>query len=403
MKDKGIPTILGAILLFVILFIGVWLSTKKTNTSSNASGDCSPQGVQVTNLTNKSVDISFITSSLCSSTININTKIISNYKSKSSTHYFRIDGLLASTQYKYTIILDGHEYNNSSYTFQTAPLPSGGLSSANLAWGKVIISTNQASVNTIVYLNIPGAWPLSALTNSNGQWHISLADSFSDDKKSLFIPAAAGTEDIFVYSTNGQLTQLENDLSKNDPVPDIIVGQGFAPLLGAGPREVLPTSAPNIINTKLSITSPSEGEEIITLRPDIFGTAKSYSTISLGIDSTINGTTTSKTDGSWNWSPNMNLSPGNHVLTVTNGNELLKRNFVIVSSNSSNSPLSFSATPSAQIITPTSLPTSIPTVRSVKVSTKSGVPITGNTSPFYVLILSSLLAVSFSLYFFNKR
>ena len=323
MKNKRIPTILGTILLLTILFLGVWLSAKTTNTLSKASGDCAPISVQTTNLTNKSADISFLTTSSCSSILNINNQTISNFKTKTTTHYYRIDGLSASTQYQYKLIIDGQELSLSDYKFQTAPLPSGNLSMSNLAWGKVILASGNPSPNSIVYLNVEGAWPLSALTDSNGQWHISLNNSFTEDKKSLFIPNSTGTEDIYVYSVDGQLTQVENDLSHNDPVPDIIVGLGFTPQLGTG--AIVPTSVPISVPTSIIID---------TKLP------------------------------------------------------------------------SFSASPSATIIpqvSPTIIPSLVPTIRTAKISTKSSIPVTGNTNPLYFLLLSSLLTLSFSLYFFNKR
>ena len=120
MKDKRIPTILGTILLLSLLFLGVWLSLQKTNTVSKASGVCNPTGIQVTNLTDKSADISFITTAQCSTSLIINGKTVSNYKNKLTTHYFRIDNLIANTQYQYYVIADGQEYKQSSYLFKTA-------------------------------------------------------------------------------------------------------------------------------------------------------------------------------------------------------------------------------------------------------------------------------------------
>lgn len=415
MKNPKIPTIVGTILLLIILYFGVWLSTRVTNTGSKASGDCNPTSLQVTNLTNKSVDISFLTSASCASTLNINSKTIANFKSKSTTHYFRVDGLSASTQYQYSFVIDGNSLSKSEYSFKTAPLPSGNLSTANLAWGKIKLASGQPSVDTIIYLNIAGAWPLSALTDSNGQWHISMSNSFADDKNSLFIPPANGSEDIIIYSTDGQLTQVENSLAKNDPVPDIIIGVGFdTSNFGTGPGTSItptivvatPTSFSVGIGGLLSIDSPKEGESITALKPDIFGSGKSNSVVNLSIDSDIVGKTTSKTDGTWHWSPDKNLSLGKHILTVTLGTELLQRNFTIVTPNSSTSPLSFSATPSATIVptfSPTIIPTLVPTVRTSKPSTKTGIPVTGNTSPLYLLLLSSLFTLSFSLYFFNRN
>lgn len=412
MKNHRIPTILGTLLLLVVLATGVWLSLQTTNTQSGASGDCSPSGIQVTNLTNKSADISFTTSATCASSLNVDSQTIQNFKSSSTTHYFRVNNLSASTQYQYFIISNGQEHRQVSYVFKTAPLPSGSLPTANLAWGKVVLASGSPSPNSIVYLNISGALPLSALTDSNGQWHILLSNSFTEDKTSLFTPPTTGVEDIYVYSPDGQLTQLENNIASNDPVPNIIVGQGQSnlgqgPISTQVPAKAVATSTPIIISTKLKISSPAEGESITALKPDIFGTGKGNSTVNLGVDTATTGTTVSKTDGTWNWSPTANLSLGKHILTVTLGNEILQRNFTIITPSSSTSPLSFSSTPSATVApvltsTPTSMPTTIPTIRTSKPSTKSGVPVTGTTSPLYFLLLSSLLAGSFSLYFFYK-
>lgn len=415
MKNKRIPTILGSLLLITILFIGVWLSSQKTNIISKASGDCHPIGVQVTNLTNKSVDISFQTTSLCTSAINVNNKTVSNFKAKSSSHYFRVDGLSSNTSYHYVLVIDGVKITSTDYVIKTAPLPSGNPSTASLAWGKIKLASGIASGETIIYLKIAGAWPLSAITDSDGQWHILLSNSFTENLNSVFIPPDNGLEDIFVYSPDGQLTQVENSLSKNDPVPDITVGVGFVDNgLGTGPGIVLPTSTPALVTPTsysvglgglLSITYPKEGESITALKPDIFGSGKSNTVVNLSVDSDIIGKTTTKSDGIWHWSPEKNLSLGRHILTVALGTELLQRNFVVTSLTDSTSPLSFSATPSATIIPPTPTKiysTPIPTIRTSKPSTKTGVPVTGNTSPFYLLILSSLLTISYSLYFFIK-
>jgi hypothetical protein len=414
MKDKRIPTILGTILLLVLLTFGVWLSMQKTNTVSKASGECSPIGLQITNLTDKSADISFFTSALCSTSLIIDGKTVSNYKSKLSIHYFRIDNLLANTQYQYYIISDGQEYKQADFTFKTATKPTSQISPSNLAWGKIIDSANNPSPDTIVYINIAGAWPLSALTDANGQWHISLSNSFTEDKSAPFVPPLTGSEDILVYTSQGQLTQVENDLSKNDPVPDIVIGQGFITELDTGSDPeiiipintvIVPTTGSVGIGGLLSIKSPAEGESITALKPDIFGSGKSNSTVNLSIDTEIVGQTTTKNDGVWHWSPDKNLSLGSHILTVTLGTELLQRNFIVVSPSSSSSALSFTATPSATIVPttiPTIIPTNIPTVRSSKPASSTKIPVTGNSYPLYLLLLSSLFTITFSLYFFNK-
>ena len=95
-KEIKIPSIIGLIFLIVTIFGGVFLSTRTTTIGSKASGDCTPVSPQVTNITQNSADLSFITTSACSASIQIGDKVYfdiksqNNYNSeKSIIHYFQ--------------------------------------------------------------------------------------------------------------------------------------------------------------------------------------------------------------------------------------------------------------------------------------------------------------------------
>ena len=77
-KEKKIPTILGLVILIGGVFVGVFLTNKNTNFISKASGDCSPINPQITNITNNSVSVSFLTESSCLSSLVINNQTIEN-------------------------------------------------------------------------------------------------------------------------------------------------------------------------------------------------------------------------------------------------------------------------------------------------------------------------------------
>jgi len=414
MKEKHIPSIFGLILLLIILFLGIKLSLSKTTLFSSASGSCLPIGVQITNLTHHSLDLSFTTSSSCLSLLEINSRRLPNFQESSLTHYFRVDNLNPGIDYSYSISSGGKIYKLPDYKVKTGSKPVLEAPTSNLAWGKVVKADFTPSPNTIVYLSVSGALPLSAITDSGGQWHISLANSFSESKNSWFSPPPSVPEDLVVYSPDGILTQISHTTSQNDPVPDIIVGQNYLSSPPPPDSGLLPTGPSSPSDTRLEVSNPAEAENIHTLRPDIFGVGPASSQLQIKLESfpVYEDSVITARDGSWNWSPPQNLSPGTHTLTVSYQDaagllKTIKRSFIVDAASGSD-PLSFTATPSATIrptptLIPTEIPTPIPTIRTSKPSTKSGVPVTGSILPGLMLVLFSIFALILSLFYYQKN
>jgi hypothetical protein len=444
LKEKKIPTILGLFILTGAIFASTFLTNKNTDFVSKASGDCKPINPQVTNITNNSASISFLTESSCLSSLSINNQIINNDTvliddQESKIHYFDVNNLDSSTKYEYSLINDGKTYKNSLYQFETALDPNGSIPSSNLAWGRIFTPELKAASKVIVFINIPNASPLSALVTTSGNWNISLANSFNESKTSRFIPINNVSEEIIVIDQEKQITQINANTSQNNPTPDIILGQNqFSSLpvtFNAETNTGSLSSITPIPNSKdLDILNPKDNESISTKKPDFFGTGPSNSTIKIEIHSPTVYTdeVIINNDGSWNWSPPSDLTPGEHTITVTlndNGLEkIISRKFTVLAADNN---LSYSASSSASTITPTisitptvistpspstptptpspSIPTSIPTstpiptIRTSKPSTSSGVPTTGNLVPTIVLLLFSSSFIGFSFFSFKKK
>lgn len=423
MRDKKIPTIIGVILLSVILFLGVYLSLKRTTTSSRASTSCEPINPQITNLTYGSFDFSFITATACPATLVIENKIYQDSSSSSSTHYFKISNLSPETNYQFKIISGSTQYSRPEFNFVTAKKPNSAIPSSNLAWGRVLDANSRPVAGAIIYLTLPGSQALSAFSNKDGNWNISFATSFNNDKTDWFNPASPLDEDIIVYSPDAKITQITNRSDNNDPVPDIIIGQNslsslptatptLAVSLGSGP---LLASSPN-----LSLTSPKESETINTLKPDIFGQGPAAASFNLSLDDrTV--TVTIAQDNTWHWSPSENLSIGSHQLVLSYQSTKITRSFNVSQNENS---LAFTSTPSATLVpstlptqkttpsptgkitsvptktptlAPTLKPTKIPTLTSSPTSTSSTLYQSGNIFPtfFLILIASSFFTLSF--------
>ncbi len=436
-KEARIPTILGLLLLIVSLFGGVYLTSRNQNLSSKANSDCKPQNPQVANITHNSVEISYFTQSECSSVLKIDTQTITNHfsstSSKSKTHYFIINGLNEKTKYIYSVISEGNTYTNQNYSFTTASKPIGNIPTSNLAWGRVFNPDLSPASDAIVYLNIPGASPLSSPVTKNGYWNISLAISFNADKNNWFSLSTDTQEDIVVISADAVTTQITSHSSRNNPVPDIVIGQNSfseSNSLSQPTTGQLDQFDLDPASKKLEIINPSDNETLSTQKPEFFGSAPSSSKVIIKVESpeTINSETTSTSNGTWSWSPPSNLAPGQHTITVSAQNpttgvwQTITRQFVVLAADS-DSPLAFSSSSSATPIvsTPTSVPTVTktltpttslstqslvttltPTSKPSPIPTISQMPVAGNSSPTILFLLFSFPLIALSLHLFTK-
>lgn len=439
-KEFKIPSILGLILLFGGIVGGYILTNQQgTNTITKASGDCQPVNPQVTNITDKSAVISFTTLSVCPVTISINDQIYqdkrvtSGQEVKSKVHYFELDNLKEASDLNYIVISDGKRYENSNYKINTAEKISQSAQSSRLAWGRVFTSDLKPASEAIVYLNIPGAYPLSALVTSSGNWDISLATSLNQAKTNWFTAPSNIDEEIIVIAQDQPSTQITGNTSRNNSVPDIIIGQNSFSSTPIDTSQLPATGSLNSVtpvasSKELDIINPKDNENLSTKKPDFFGTGPINSKIKIEVhsDPVYKGEVTTNGDGSWNWSAPSNLTPGEHTITATtieNGiTKTISRKFIVLASDSSTS---FSASSSATTVTPTltptstptstpkttiaptSIPTLIPTIiatssRTTRPSTSSGVPVTGNFAPTIFLMVISIFLIFASALFLKK-
>lgn len=423
-QEKSIPTIVGIIVLLLSLVAGVLLSSKKNYLGSKASGSCRPVNPQTTNITNSSFDVSFTTSSPCLSSIIVNGQTIPS-PSLSKIHYFSVNYLKEDTPYSFNLIIDGVNYDKENYKVKTAKKPTATIPISNLAWGRVLNPNLSPASNAIVYLNIEGASPLSSPVTSSGNWNISLAISFNGVKDNWFVPPENQAEDIIVISEDGQATQIASNTNRNNPVPDIILGQNR---FNEGNQENgqtgnIPTITPIISSQGLLLKNPAiDGEQLFTQQPEFFGQGPANEKIIIKVESpeSFNGESVTKDDGTWSWSPPSSLTPGEHTITVSAKNpqtgiwETISRKFTVLASSNN---LSFTASQSAQLTptttlapTPTLIPTSTlvptptpsPIIRTVKPATSSGVPTSGTFAPTLLLIIFSIVLISSSLFLTKK-
>jgi hypothetical protein len=432
-KEKRFPTIIGLLFLILAIAGGVYLNSTRTNLGSKASGDCKPINVQIANITHNSADISYTTGASCLSTISLNDQVINDVRflntnqspSATKIHYFQAKYLKEKTEYHFSLITNGQTVTDNAYLFTTGSKPSSELPTSNLAWGRVLNPDKKTTSNAIVYLNIPGAAPLSSFITSNGNWSISLASSFNSQNNDWFTPPSNPVEeDIVVVADDGSITQVTNNTSLNNPVPDIIIGQNsltVPPDYISGDQGIIDAISPVQTQKNITITNPTDKETLNINIPDFFGTGPINSTIVIEVHSSdpIVGQAQSDTSGTWHWSPPQSLEPGEHTITAKVQNpstglwESVTRTFTVLAQNNSNPAYeaSASATTAPTVeptIEPTIEPTQIPTITPTPIirtahpsSASAKPPVSGDSLPTVIIIGSAFAFLLLSLSLFK--
>ena len=349
-----IPKFVGILFLLVLLFVGIYATNFSTTLDSRAGQSCSPINIQITNLTFQSFDISFLTSKDCQVVVDTNSRIFTDNLNQSSgkTHYFQIDGLSQNTTYTYKFISEGTDYVHTDYKITTFANPNQSRTDTALSWGRVFDQSNKPAVGSIVYLNIPGIYPLSAHVTSQAYWSIPLVNSYSIDGKSIASPPADTIDEIIVLAPDGQTTVLTNNTNHRNPVPDIILGNTQ---FQSVPGTIEFDQFQNEQNSPddLTLQNPSEGETINNNQPLFFGQGPSGQTIEVELNSStqISDSIVVSQDGSWQWTPPSDLEPGNHTISLKYTDPLtglvksVTRNFTVLAQTDDTGP-AFSASAS---------------------------------------------------------
>lgn len=420
-RDIKIPSIIGVLLLLTSAFGAVYLTSQPTSLTSKASGDCDPDMIQITNQTDQSADLFFLTSTDCQSSVVLGSKNYSNLRAASpaesqTIHYFRLDGLSPSTNYTYSIISGGKKYQLSNFNFQTRSTTNNNLPDSSLAWGKILTPDRIPAFGAVIFINIPGAAPISAMSNSEGLWNIPLSSTYDANGTSWFQPPPNTPEDIFVFYPNSPPTQVTANTDRNNPLPDIIIGQNadFSSNLAVPPlggNLGLGNNPAPTVALAISIDFPKNGDSVpVSPLPEFFGKCPPSTALTIMLDS--QSYTINTTSSQWRWSPPAPLMLGNHRLTVTSSSSTRSVDFTVVSAASlpaftaSNSaspawPTPTIAPPPTEFVTPFSTPTSTPpaptetlpspTARQTRPSTESGVPVSGMPGPLLMLLGSSVI------------
>jgi len=457
MLKKRIPTIVGLLLLIIGAMGGVMFISQGTDFLPRAAPEYAPQKVKITNLTENSMTISWITEEptigfvkFSDSAANLSQTAIDDRdqltgsSSEYRTHYITLQGLTPSTPYYFKLGSQKNQlYDNNGQPFSiNTPSALGTPPPADTAYGTVITQANTPAEGSIVYLSMEGATPVSGLVKQSGNWAAVLSTARTPDLSAYVIYEPSSKIDILVQPATGEIAKAITTAENDKPVPTITLGQehNFAgepdlqeePLESSDPlKESEPTPEPvskftfqeieavESNETVISITSiPEDGAEIDTPTPDIGGRGPSGETLTITVHS--NQAYTDQVavgdDGTWEWTPPGNLEPGDHTVVVsyTDAEGILhkvSRHFVVNAAEPDSldegDVPEYSATPSATIKptpkpSPTPLETVLPTPRTT-VATEAADMQAGNLNPTIAALLAGLACVLGGLFLNRKK
>lgn len=240
--QKQIPTILGLIILVVALIGGVFLIGDGTGVfAPRATAETTPRLVRITNVTDSSFTISFLTQDSTPGFVRYGTEA-NRLNSQSSddrdqltgtigqyqTHHITVRGLNPNTEYFYELGTgSGATFNNdgSPFTIRTTQR-SGAPAAAKTAYGSVNLPSGNPADGAIVYISIPGVGEMSSLVKATGSWAIPLSNARLADGSGFATISDEDTMSILIQGNQESLqSQFAIQVAQTQPVAEITLGQ----------------------------------------------------------------------------------------------------------------------------------------------------------------------------------
>lgn len=386
-KKSKIPTIVGVIVLLISTFAGVFLLGMKQVFRIGADASTSPKDIRVTNISDVSATITWTTSKKTVGFVNWGESASSLNKiekqsrpdEKTGVHSVSLSGLKENTTYFYKINSDGNGFDNNGIPWEFTTGPSLGINKENIVIsGSVITASGSPEKGSLIQVNI-GGYLLSSVSSDNGTFVFKLGGVRTQDLQSYAkIDEKQTLLQVSVVSESGEVASVQIFPQSAKPIPPIILGQvqdyrNLEPSLGGQipsanlnlPNNVLKQSKINVsaptgspTPTSVILESLKEGEIITSTKPAFFGRGPAGESITITVKSDpIIQTLQIAKNGTWTWSPPVDLAAGPHSVTISwvdSGGitRTVTRNFIVQAGEVP----AFVATPS-QTLSPSASPT----------------------------------------------
>lgn len=356
---KRIPTILALFILGLAVGLTVVATQSVQTLFTRAATGTTPKNIRVTNVTDNSFTVSYLTDSAVKGSAGIVGQPFSPDDRDASlaqaqsyyTHYVIIKNLSPATKYQYQV-----EGGTTTYEVTTAPSVTASAVTAEPIYGTVAKLDGTPAFRAIVYFSPFGGAPVSTYVKANGNFLLPVNNLRTTDLKSFLFLKTNDPETIFIEGGQDGVSTVSCSVGKDKPVPNIVLGKDVS------------CTVTTAATAEVTITSPTEKEILSTGLPTFRGKAPINKTLQIEVRSTpVTGTVKADASGNWVWSVPKNLAAGGHTLIISyvdnsGSTKALTRNFTVQAASGSTAILPQTyGTPSATI-KPTPTPTPKPAV-----------------------------------------
>ncbi|HKZ34797.1 MAG TPA: fibronectin type III domain-containing protein [Patescibacteria group bacterium] len=390
MNEKKFSILVSFFLLVAGVVVSVTLVQNAKYFFSQKDPNFFPQEVRLSNISNSSFTVSWITTkdtigfiqygkdAKTLSTIAYDDRDVVQGETKPyMTHHVTLRGLQPSTTYFFKVGVDQYAVYPQHDTLrqETAPVLTQKPLHVDPLYGKILINDTSPATHAIVYFSTKESSLLSTLVKDSGSFIIAVNSLRSKNLTEYTSIGQGDQEDIFVQAGRNGIASAITTKGLDSPVPSISLGKtydfrvlaeiqpsteqkGFGAVLGEQTTE----SSESLKKHPIAIINPAEGEVEKTSYPLFLGKGVPGNTVRLQLerDQVMTLTLRINADGQWVWRPETSLSSGEYTIRVKTQNEegkdvSLVKTFTIaegeVLAESTGLP-SLVATPSAQIQTP---------------------------------------------------
>lgn len=415
--DKKIPTLLGILLITVGIIITSSLVKQGIIFITKAAPTNIPKNVKITNVTDSSFTVSYVTDDNVIGSVNfgedtkLNQVVRDDRDQKSGgltafkLHNITIRNLKPKTNYFFTITSGEDTFSNNDQLYQVStafPITETPNQQEPIT-GKILLSDGSDAKEAIVFVTIDNAQTISTLIKSDGSYILPL-NSLRTSNLNSYFEFSDNVIKMLIMGEENQISSVILNLTQINPVPSITLGKNYDFSEGIEPVstdsakfEGFPTFTST---TKVSqsaepeITTPDQNEELSDQQPLFKGIALPNEQVKIIIESEIiEDEVTADSYGNWKYRPTTTLEPGNHAITIVTKDafgilKTISRSFVVYASGtqianaSGISPTpTLSVTPAASpsdapILSPTNIvipsPTITPTISEPTPTTATG-------------------------------
>lgn len=335
----------GTVLLFGFLIIAVSAVKIPQLLRPRAAPEIQPKNVRVTNITENSFTVSWLTETKVTAAIKYGvttdamdqTALEDNGGGLYSLHYITVRPSKPQKTYYFIIQSGDRRFDDSSRPFSvnTAPVLATPPPPQSI-YGSILSDSDEKSPpeRIIVFVDIPEASPLSGLANpQSGNWALSISTARTRDLNQYIQVDDSTVLTIYAEAGSAGSAAATVKLGQAAPVPSMGLGQTyqFEKLSTAAESKtsaeleltaaVTETGvAPGLVppEIKLSVDNLSEGQTLTDSTPTFAGSAPPNSTISISVKSKLIAADIKVgANGQWSWTPPADLPPGAHAITIT--------------------------------------------------------------------------------------